>query len=646
MNRSIINCLCFLTEIIVLAENDNVQIEMAIRVRQPYERDIALWSKTLGPDMIDYYITNKPENIGDIANLKKIYKTGKRTYIKNLNENHFYMIKKNGIKEKREWLIYSATSKCVYCYICKLFPVNIKQAFVDGISNWGCIANLIKKHETSKYHMEAMWTFVTRKKQVNCIDTQQLIQYEKKCSYWREVLRRIVATVKLLSRLGLAFRSHDETKYSEHKGNFITCIEYLAEFDEFLKQHLKSYQYCGSGKTNFLSKEIYNEFLVIMSDYLRKVFIDEIIAAKYFSVIVDSTPDMSHIDQLTLIIRYVDTHGHIVERFLGFIPIKSHKADYLARTVLDQLKTLGLNIKNCRGQSYDNAANMSGQYTGLQARLKKESPSALYVPCSSHSLNLVGSKAAESCLNATKYFSFVQNIFTYLSASTHRWEILRSKLQLNKKTVKRVCDTRWSARADAVSALKESYKEVSGIIRALSQDESEKPSSKLEAETLTKNFRKFENAVLTVLWNRLLQQMNRVSKSLQAKDLDLLNAVKLFNSLQAFIKEVRNDYSSIESDALLLIEGIPDVSSIYNAQTGRQPPRKRRLNDEETIMVDTQKSFVNNTINIICDMLIVELEGRKTAIESILNNFQVNESFVIIQRKIRYYSFKIFYLTL
>ncbi|KAG7172178.1 hypothetical protein Hamer_G009519 [Homarus americanus] len=41
-----------------------------------------------------------------------------------------------------------------------------------------------------------------------------------------------------------------------------------------------------------------------------------------------------------------------------------------------------------RGQSYDNAATMSGIYTGLQARIKAMNPLAYYVPCAGHSLNL------------------------------------------------------------------------------------------------------------------------------------------------------------------------------------------------------------------------------------------------------------------
>jgi len=38
------------------------------------------------------------------------------------------------------------------------------------------------------------------------------------------------------------------------------------------------------------------------------------LCAKYFSVIVDSTPDLAHVDQLTFVFRFVSADGGVVER--------------------------------------------------------------------------------------------------------------------------------------------------------------------------------------------------------------------------------------------------------------------------------------------------------------------------------------------
>jgi hypothetical protein len=104
---------------------------------------------------------------------------------------------------------------------------------------------------------------------------------------------------------------------------------------------------------------------------------------------VDFTPDVTHIVQITFMLRYVK---NVVpkERFLQFFPIHGHKANHLA-DVTSFLKDNNISLMNCRGQSYDNAANMPGHFSGLQARLKEQNKYyALYVPCAGHSINLVG----------------------------------------------------------------------------------------------------------------------------------------------------------------------------------------------------------------------------------------------------------------
>ena len=93
--------------------------------------------------------------------------------------------------------------------------------------------------------------------------------------------------------------------------------------------------------------------------------------AKYFSISVDSTPGVTHIDQLTFILRFVSPEGDIEGRFLTFWPITSHTGEALFNSVLSVLQRMDIDINNCRGQCYDNASNMSGTYKGLQSRIRE-----------------------------------------------------------------------------------------------------------------------------------------------------------------------------------------------------------------------------------------------------------------------------------
>ncbi|XP_071043839.1 uncharacterized protein [Parasteatoda tepidariorum] len=117
---------------------------------------------------------------------------------------------------------------------------------------------------------------------------------------------------------------------------------------------------------------------------------------------MDSTPDLSHNDQLAIVLRYC-FREKVYERCVSFIKISSHTDLHLINILQDFLETNGLLLDNCRGQSYDNAANMAGQNNGVQALLKQKNKSADYVSCAAHSLNLVGE---ESVKVATKIMNF------------------------------------------------------------------------------------------------------------------------------------------------------------------------------------------------------------------------------------------------
>ena len=85
------------------------------------------------------------------------------------------------------------------------------------------------------------------------------------------------------------------------------------------------------------------------------MIIKELQQSMYFSLSVDSTPDVSHVDQLTVVVRYVRmSDGEVVERFLTFIAIESHTGEALATAVLKFLTCYDIDVKHLRGQSYDN----------------------------------------------------------------------------------------------------------------------------------------------------------------------------------------------------------------------------------------------------------------------------------------------------
>lgn len=178
----------------------------------------------------------------------------------------------------------------------------------------------------------------------------------------------------------------------------------------------------GHGHTSYLSANICEELIELMGNRVLQYILNELRGAKYYSISVDSTPHVTKRDQLAFTFRYVTNEGPI-ERFLQFVAIEGHKSEYLANTAIDCLKTNKILLDNCRGQSYDNARNMSGQYSGLQARIKQNNNTADYVPCAGHTINIIESAAA-ACVHPVKlFFTTIQQLYVFLSSSTHRWKI-------------------------------------------------------------------------------------------------------------------------------------------------------------------------------------------------------------------------------
>ena len=150
-----------------------------------------------------------------------------------------------------------------------------------------------------------------------------------------------------------------------------------------------------------------------MANRVQEQITTEVKAAKYFSVSVDSTPDITHVDQLTCILRYVLPSGP-VERYLTFLEMHGHTGKELTESLLEFLNIQRIDVADCRHQSYDNVSNMSGKYSGMRAIIRQQCSFAEYVPCAAHSLNLVGQSAVCCWQLAVGFFSFLQRLYSFL----------------------------------------------------------------------------------------------------------------------------------------------------------------------------------------------------------------------------------------
>ena len=130
---------------------------------------------------------------------------------------------------------------------------------------------------------------------------------------------------------------------------------------------------------------------------------------------------------------------------------------------LNKLNQDELPIEDSRGQGYDNAATMAGIHTGVQRPIRNVNPKAEFVACANHTLNLAGVHAAGVSVSSITFFGTVERVYSFSSSSTHRWDIMNAHIP---KVLKRIVETRWSARNDAAKVI---HSHFDNVIDALEQ---------------------------------------------------------------------------------------------------------------------------------------------------------------------------------
>ena len=311
---------------------DEVEVELgsAAATGPEYGNDPGLWNIVHITDRVrEYWISKGPSecqhhdsDFHASERTRENDNTRKRKFVKSLlYRNHV-----SGEKHCREWLLYSPSTGNVYCFVCLLFSTGSRTPFSgSGFSDWKHASERITEHERGILHRNAMLTWVSRQQTSGIIDSQLSNLFESERQYWRNVFRRVAAVIKFISERGLALRGANEVFGSSQNGNYMGMLELIGQFDPFISNHIKQFGNKGKGRASYLSSTICEEFIKLIGDKLLSVIIAEIQEAKYFSLSVDSTPDLCHVDQLTIIVRYVSMEtNEVVERFLCFLPIERH----------------------------------------------------------------------------------------------------------------------------------------------------------------------------------------------------------------------------------------------------------------------------------------------------------------------------------
>lgn len=118
-------------------------------------------------------------------------------------------------------------------------------------------------------------------------------------------------------------------------------------------------------------------------------------------------------------------------------------------------------------------------------------------------------------------------MYTFLSASNYRYDVAKKYLKL---VPKKLSETRWKYRVESVKAVRFQVKE---LIKTFEEILSESKNAKVvsEAQSLLKEIKSYQFILSTVIWYELLVEVNRVSKFLQQRSMQMDVAISLLETL-------------------------------------------------------------------------------------------------------------------
>jgi hypothetical protein len=422
-----------------------------------------------------------------------------------------------------------------------------------------------------------------------------------------------VAVILYLAEHNLAFKGSSDVLNSSHNGNFLSLIELLAKFDPVLRDHINRAVENKTSQRNkhYLSRTFQNRIINAMGNKVKKTIIEKIKKAKYYAILLDCTPDISHQEQLSIVLRFVDVTNNdveIKEHFIKFEVVNDTTGRGLYEKINAILTDEGLKLSDCRGQGYDNGANMKGTYHGVQANILRENKKAFYVSCASHNLNLVLGDIAKSSSKAVHFFGTLQKIYTTFAGSTSRWSIL--KQYVTSLTPKPLSETRWECRIDSVKAIRFQIPNFRDALNALANHD-----NKLKAETLAliKHITKFEFLVSVIIWYDLPAKVNFASKIMQSKTMHIDMARSHLKEVVLFFEEYRNsgmsNAVSKAKEMALELDIEPEFLSSYQG-------KKRKLFEYEGEDAPTTTAEDNFRINYFLQII-------DTAITSLQKRFEI-----------------------
>ncbi|XP_019266659.1 PREDICTED: zinc finger MYM-type protein 1-like [Nicotiana attenuata] len=246
-------------------------------------------------------------------------------------------------------------------------------------------------------------------------------QSEKEKSESRRRLSASIDAARFLLRLGLPFRGHDESQSSTNRGIFLELLQWYGDIDRDVGSIILE----NAPRNEIMcSPSIQKDIVDACAKETIKAIIEDL-DGDFFEILVDESKDISHKQQMALVLRYVNKESEVIERFVGIVHVSNTSAMSLKKAICSFLSDHSLSPTQIRGQGYDGASNMQGELNSVKTSILNESPSEYCIHCFARQLQLTLVALAKKHSDVDDFFCIVTNVLNIVGASFKHRDLLR-----------------------------------------------------------------------------------------------------------------------------------------------------------------------------------------------------------------------------
>ncbi|KAJ9564549.1 hypothetical protein OSB04_000515 [Centaurea solstitialis] len=466
------------------------------------------------------------------------------------------------------WLEYSVSKDAAYCLCCYLFKPSIGDqgggdTFVGlGFTNWA-------KREKLTIHVGGVHSAHN--------------QAWGKCKALLNKKQHIESLVI----------KHSDQARRDYKLRLIAsidCIRFLLRQEVILNN--------APDNLKLTSPDIQKDIVNVVAKETMELIVRDL-GDDFFAVLVDESHDVSIKEQMSVVLRYVDKKGCIIERFLSIEHVPNTTSTSLKETLDKLFSRHGLSISKLRGQGYDGASNMQGDIA-------------------SNVVNVVGGSCKRRDLLQEQQ---VVKVFEALNSGE-----ISSGRGLNQETsLTRAGDTRWGSHYGTLVSLIALFSSVIDVLQMIGED-GLTHEQKSEARLLSNSSHSFEFVFCLHFMKMILGITNELSQALQKKEQDIVNAMKLVGVCKQRLQKLRVENDGWDSllNQVNLVCHKHDIDFCNMDEMFILPGRSRRKAPQMTNL----HYYRIELFYTVIDLQLMELENRfsETSTELLISMACLNPS--------------------